>query len=162
VVTPWDTLLVSAPGGDSIYEVDAGGTAVEWATDVHSPNGMVFNGDASTLFVAQTYDTPNVFKAIAVSADGVAGAVTELVTLEPGSTQDGVAIDANGDVYVVLNLPGQVVRITPAGQMTVVANGVDFGASLQFGTGQFNECSLYVTSLFTDNLYEVGAGVPAL
>jgi hypothetical protein len=159
VVTPWDTLLVSAPSGGEIWEVDTNGGTSVWVGDLVSPNGMVFDAAGETLYVAQTYEVPNQFRAIEVRDDHSAGTVTELALFDPGSTQDGVALDANGDVYVVLNLPGEVVRVTPAGDTTVVASGVDFGASMRFGRGDFNPCSLYVTSLFSDALFEVGVGV---
>jgi sugar lactone lactonase YvrE len=102
VVTPWDTLLVSAPNQTSIWEVDAEGETTVWLSDIVSPNGMVFDDSGSNLYVAQTYETPNVFRRVEVSADHSAGAVHELAVLKDGSTQDGVAIDANGDVYVLL------------------------------------------------------------
>ncbi len=160
VVTPWDTLLVSAPSGSTIWEVTAEGAGSPWAEGMVSPNGMVFDAAGTSLYVAQTYDDPNLFRRIQVLEDRSAGEVQELALFDTGATQDGVAIDANGDLYVVLNLPGQVVRITPDGETTVVAVGVDFGASMAFGTGEFDPCSLYVTSLFTDALFEVGTGVP--
>lgn len=160
VVTPWGSLLVSSPEAGAVFEVQADGTTTTWAEGLVSPNGLVFSAAGDVLYVAQTYQTPSVFRAVAVDAGGAAGAVTELVTLEDGATQDGVAIDADGDVYVVLNLPGQVVRITPAGEATVVAEGVDFGASMRFGRGDFSPCSLFVSSLFTADVFEVGVGVP--
>ena len=159
VATPWDTLLVSSPSGETVWQVDASGGTSLWLDGVTSPNGMVFDASGGSLFVAQTYEDPNWFRHVSVGEDHTAGAVTELVLFDTGSTQDGVAMDVNGDVYVVLNVPGEVVRITPAGDTTVVATGVDWGASLRFGTGDFDPCSLYVTSLFTDVLFQVGVGV---
>ncbi len=160
VLTPWGTLLVSAPSESSIVEVDVNGIHTTWLDGIESPNGMVFDDAASNLYVAQTYEAPNIFRRVEVTPEGASGAVHDLAEFDAGSTQDGVAIDANGDVYVVLNLPGQVVRITPSGQTEILASGVDFGASLQFGRGDFDPCSLYVTSLFTEDLFRVGAGVP--
>lgn len=157
VVTPWDTLLVSAPGQDTIVEVD-GDVVTPWLTDVPSPNGLAFTDDGSQLYLANTYDAPSDVGVVPVS-DGVAGAYGVLATLDDGSTQDGVAMDAAGDLYVVLNLPGEIVRITPDGEVTRVASGVDYGASIAFGTGEgFDPCSIYATSLFTDAVFRVGTG----
>lgn len=162
VATPWDTLLVSAPGGTTIWEVDAQGTVTQWATGLVSPNGLVFDHAGEWLYVAQTYESPNVVRRVAVNSDGTAGAMEVVAELGDGSTQDGVAIDDNGDVYVVLNLPGEVVRVTPDGDVTLVADGVDYGASMHFGTGEFDDCSLYATSLFGEQIFQIGVGVPGL
>lgn len=160
VLTPWGSLLVSSPDAGAVFEVQADGTTSTWVEGLVSPNGLVFSAAGDVLYVAQTYQTPSVFRAVAVDGSGAAGAVTPLATLEDGATQDGVAIDADGDVYVVLNLPGQVVRITPAGEATVVAEGVRFGASMRFGRGGFSPCSLFVSSLFSPDVFEVGVAVP--
>ncbi len=159
VVTPWDTLLVSSPGGTDLWEVASDGTTTRWLGDQVSPNGLVFDTSGDWLYVAQTYWDPNVFRRVEVRSDHSAGAVEDLVTLPSGSTQDGVALDAEGGVHVVLNLPGEVLRITPAGETDQVGSGLDFGASLGFGTGDWDPCTLVVTSLFTDQLFQLGAGV---
>jgi hypothetical protein len=160
VLTPWGSLLVSSPDAGAVFEVQADGTTTTWVDGLVSPNGLVFGAGGDVLYVAQTYQTPSVFRAVAVDGSGAAGAITELATLDDGATQDGVAIDEDGDVYVVLNLPGQIVRITPAGETTLVAEGVDFGASMRFGRGDFSACSLFVSSLFSADVFEVGVGRP--
>lgn len=156
LVTPWDTLLVSAPGEDEIYEVTASGDTSLWLSDIPSPNGIVLRPDERSLYATQSYDEPVFVREVAVDEAHQAGAVTELVGLEAGATQDGVAMDADGNVYIVLNLPGEIIQVTPAGEVTRVASGVEFGASLAFGVAPFDPCSLYVTSLFSDALFQVG------
>lgn len=154
-VTPWNTLLISSPGGSTVWEVD--GLAVsEWAT-VPSPNGIGFSLDGSTVYVANTYEAPSTVAAIPVS-DGVAGTPGVLATLPDGSTQDGLAVGADGTVYVVNNLPGTIAAIQPDGAWEIVAEGVAFGASIAFGEGAFDPCSLVATSLFTDEVFQVGIG----
>jgi sugar lactone lactonase YvrE len=159
VVTPWDTLLVASPSSGRIVEVAPDGTVSPWLETL-SPNGLVFDEAGEWLYVAQTYEEPNVLRRVRIE-EGKAGDVEDVVTLDGVATQDGVAIDANGDVYVALNLPGKVVRVTPEGEVSDVAE-VAFPASLAFGTGDWHACSLYVTSLFTADVFRVGAPAPGL
>lgn len=157
VGTPWGTLLVSDPSGDAIFEVDAQGTWSTWAEGVPSPNGMAFSPDGSVLYVANTYVNPSTVGQIEIQG-AQAGPIGVLATLPDASTQDGVAIDSAGNLYVVENLPGLIVRIQPDGTWDQLASGVDYGASLEFGRGAFDPCSLYVTSLFGPDVYRVGVG----
>ena len=152
-VTPWGTVLVSSPSGTTLWEVD-GNEVREWVSGVPSPNGMAFSPDGRTLYVANTYDAPSTVAAIDV-VDEEAGAIGVLATLPDGSTQDGVAIDAEGHLYVVNNLPGTIVRIAPDGTWETIAEGVAFGASLAFGVGDYDPCALYVSSLFSADVFEV-------
>lgn len=165
-VTPWDTLLVSSPGGEDLWEVrvDAAGGAPEvttWATGVPSPNGIAFGLDGSLVYVANTYVNPSVVSAIAVSADGEPGPVGVLTTLPDGSTQDGVALGAGGELYVLNNVPGTIARVRPDGTWEIAASGVAWAASIAFGEGEgFDPCSAYVSSLFSADVYRVGLGAP--
>ena len=77
-------------------------------------------------------------------------------------TPDGIAIDSEGNVYVALNTAGQIAKVDPEGNSTLLAVDLIGPASLAFGQGDFDPCSLYVTSLFTQDLYRVGAGVPGV
>jgi sugar lactone lactonase YvrE len=162
VVTPWDTLLVSSPGGTTVWQVTSDGVVSEWLTGIESPNGMVFSADSTTLFVAQTYNAPIALHAVAVSSDGQAGDVRIVAEFDDNATLDGITIDANGDVLVLSNLPGELLRVTPDGEVDVIADNLNSPASLAFGRGDFDPCSVYITSLFSDALYEVGVDTPAL
>lgn len=158
--TPWGTLLVATHTVDRVYEVQPDGAVSVWADALETPNGLAFSPDGAWLYVANTYGNPNRFGRIPVSG-GVAGAWEPLAELPVGSTQDGLAIDAEGVVYIALNVPGQVARVQPDGAWEVLAEGVDWAASLAFGVGPgWDACSLYTTSLFSGELYQVGAGAP--
>lgn len=158
--TPWGSLLVSDPNDAVIWEVQPDGATASWLDGVPSPNGLVFSPDGRYLYAANTYASPADFHRIAV-VDGAAAGFEVLATLDGAATQDGVALDGNGDVYVVLNVPSEVWRISAAGELALVAEGVAWGASMAFGVGdRWDPCSLYVTSLFDDVLFRVGVGVP--
>jgi len=127
---------------------------------VPSPNGLVYDAAEDWLYVANTFGSPNQLGRIPVDGEG-AGPWEPVATFQDGATQDGLAMDANGDIYVALNLPSEVARVTPSGDLEGVAEGVDWVASMAFGVGEgWDPCSLYATSLFSDVVFRVGIGVP--
>lgn len=152
VTTPWDTILVSddSVGENTIDEVTWDGRVSTWVQGVPTPNGMVFSPDQRTLYVASTFEEPGLWR-VPVSEDGQAGAPEKWVAFEL-TTPDGVAIDGEGNVYVALNTTGEIARVDPEGNATIIAEGVDWVASLAFGQGDFGVCSIYATSLFDTQL----------
>ncbi|MBW2223648.1 MAG: SMP-30/gluconolactonase/LRE family protein [Deltaproteobacteria bacterium] len=161
VTTPWDTMLVSddSIGEDTIDEVTWDGDVSTWVAGVPTPNGMVFSLDERTLYVATTFEEPGLWR-VPVSEDGQAGTPEKWITFENATTPDGVAIDSEGNVYVALNLAAQIAKVDPEGNVTIIAEDVASAASLAFGQGDFDPCSLYVTSLFETQLWRVGTGIP--
>jgi sugar lactone lactonase YvrE len=159
VTTPWGTMLVSDDrvGEDTIYEVTWEGDVSAWVTGVPTPNGMVFSLDNGTLYVATTFEEAGLWR-VPVNAMGEAGTPTKWVAFET-KAPDGVAIDSEGNVYVALNTAGEIAKVDPEGNDTIVASGVRGAASLAFGQGDFDPCSVYVTSLFDTQLRRVGIGV---
>ena len=163
VTTPWDTILVSDDRTEegAIHEVTWSGEVSTWVQGVPSPNGMVFSLDNTTLYVATTFENPPGLWRVPVSAEGVAGTPEKWVTFDSGTTPDGVAIDSEGNIYVALNFVDKIAKVEdPTGDVTILAEGVSKAASLAFGQGEFDPCSLYVTNLFGEQLWRVGAGVP--
>ncbi|MGB8329189.1 MAG: SMP-30/gluconolactonase/LRE family protein [Polyangiales bacterium] len=162
VTTPWGTILVSDDnhGENTIDEVTWDGTASTWVEGVPTPNGMVFSLDSTTLYVATTFEEPGLWR-VPVNEDGTAGVPEEWVNFAFAgiTTPDGVAIDSEGNVYVALNVVSQIAKVAPDGTVTILAEGVSSAASLAFGQGEFDPCSLYVTSLFGYQLWRVGTGV---
>jgi sugar lactone lactonase YvrE len=161
VTTPWDTILVSddSVGEDTIDEVTWEGAVSPWAEGVPTPNGMVFSLDHSFLYVASTFEQPGLWR-IPVSAEGQAGTPEKWVSFPSQTTPDGVAIDSEGNVYVALNVAAQIAKVDPDGAYTIIAEGVSTVASLAFGQGEFDPCSIYATSLFGTQLWRVGTGIP--
>lgn len=159
VTTSWGTILVSddRPEVGSILEVTWDGEVSTWSDEVPTPNGMVFSLDGSWLYVAATFEEAGLWR-IPVSSEGVADTAERWVPYD-SAAPDGVAIDSEDNVYVALNTAGQIAKVDPEGNSTTLAMGMMGPASLAFGQGDFDPCSLYVTSLFSKNLYRVGAGV---
>jgi gluconolactonase len=160
VVTPWDTILVSddSPGTSTIREVTFDGDVSVWVDGVPTPNGMVFSLDERTLYVAATFENVGLWR-VPVSADGMAGAPEKWVTFDDLTFPDGVAIDSEGNVYVALNGAGEIAQVTPDGTDSTIAEGLGNVASLAFGRGEFDHCSIYATDLLGTQLTRVGIGV---
>ncbi len=160
VTTPWGTTLVSddSTGTDTIREVTLDGDVSVWAQGVPTPNGMVFSLDNRTLYVAATFEGVGLWR-VPVSEQGEAGTPEQWVSFGVGSTPDGVAIDSEGNVYVALNINDEIAQVKPDGTVTIIAEGVSKPASLAFGRGDYDPCSLYVTNLFGAQVWRVGIGV---
>jgi gluconolactonase len=160
VTTPWGTTLVSddTPGTDTIREVTLDGDVSVWVEGVPTPNGMVFSLDNRTLYVAATFEGVGLWR-VPVSDEGDAGTPEQWVSFDAASTPDGVAIDSEGNVYVALNINDEIAQVKPDGTVTIIAEGVDTAASLAFGQGEYDPCSLYVTNLFDAQVWRVGIGV---
>lgn len=157
-VTPWGSLLVSNDYADLISEVTDAGAAL-WTAAVPSPNGMAFDDAGEKLYVVTTFaENPKLWH---VALDGhKAGAAKAVATFEGSPTPDGIAVAADGSVFVALNVAGRLVRVNPAtGQIDEVAKNLSFPASLAFGRGDFDRCSVYVTQLFGKGVHRVNVGV---
>ena len=160
VTTPWDTMLVSdsTPGRDIIYDVTFEGDVSEWVRGVPTPNGIVFSLDRTTLYVATTSEQPGLWR-VPASPSGEPGTPERWVEFPEGSAPNGVAIDSEGNVYVALNLAGEVAKVDPEGNATTLATDVTGIASFAFGEGSRDPCSLYATNLLGTQMFRVGTGV---
>lgn len=157
-VTPWGSLLVSNDYADAVSEI-TDGHATLWTGAVPSPNGMAFSAAGDRLYVVTTFaDNPGLWQ---ITLDGQkAGAVKRVATFAGYPTPDGIAVSADGAVYVALNTAGKLVRVDPvSGAVAEVAAGLQFPASLAFGRGDFDPCSVYVTQLFGKGVHRVNVGV---
>ena len=150
--TPWGTLLVSDPFGTRIYEYTVDGTLTVWLDDLPSPNGMAFDADGTTLFVAHTFVAPSPLHAIPVT-DGQPGVPVTLGEFPAGTAPDGVAVSTTGELLVALNL-GERVDVWDGEALFTLSDGLFSAASIAFGQPPFDPCALYVTSLFGDTVWE--------
>jgi len=164
-VTPWNTLLVAddCRTNKIIYQVDANGNTSVWNDTFASANGMVFDATFSNLFVATTFVSGSPLYEVAINADHSAGTATKIRSYGPGTTPDGVAMDRDANLYVALNVAGVIHRVPPDGSDNAFAEGMTTPASLAFGNAPgFDPCSMYVTSLFGDDVYQVTVGTSGL
>lgn len=159
VTTPWGTTLVSddTAGTDTIREVTLDGAVSVWLNGVPTPNGMVFSLDNQTLYVAATFEESGLWR-VPVSESGEARVPERWVSFQLGDFPDGVAIDSEGNVYVAIRL-NEIAQVKPDGTVTIIAEGVTNAASLAFGRGEYDPCSIYATNLFGEQVWRVGIGV---
>jgi streptogramin lyase len=125
-------------------------------------NGVEFNNEGTALFALNT--AYNSIVKIPVAADGSAGSGVMFATGLNGP--DGVAVDANDNLWVAANQGDEIVVVDPNGKVVAkrgdfngVASdgsiqGLLFPASLEFNA---DKSRLYITNLA---LYLPFAGVP--
>ena len=139
------TIVWSDSAANKVWRAAADGTSVALVTDaITYPNGLAFSPDGATLWVASW----NGKKVHALARKGDGGFEAPTVAFDEVENVDGIAVAADGDLYLVASGLG-VVRATPGGGTTVIAEGSRFKlpANGAFGRGAFGEEWLYVTNL---------------
>lgn len=167
------TYLVSDDATSDIYVVHPGGDVRLFTTAVSHPNGMVLSADESTLFIAQMFS--NIRPVVGVGniwalqlRDGSPVRDARLVTAAgPGAFVDGLAMDADGRVYITANRNGKIWRFDPeSGEMLLIAEHVFGAASVVFGEGEFDSRSIYVTTTFSSGrggkIWRIPVGVEGM
>jgi sugar lactone lactonase YvrE len=157
-VSPWGSLIVSDPNVDRLLELDADGVSTTWLDGQISPNGTAFTEDGSALWVATTYADVQPVWRVPVD-DGAAGSRESVAEFGAGDVGDGIALGASGAVYVAQNIGGRIDRVDPDGTVTTVSEQAAWAASLAFGEGEgWDACSVYVTSLFSEEIFRIEVG----
>jgi sugar lactone lactonase YvrE len=131
------------------------------------PSGVGANGIAyrdGVLYV--TNSEKGSLLTIPVRRDGSLGAPTVAASGAELIGADGLALDVHGNVYVAVISQSKVVRVTPGGQIRLIADasdGLDWTSSLAFGRTPGTETTLYAVNFAIGTLFgnPPGAG-PAL
>ena len=109
---PDGTLYVTCSGEDGRPEivcVPPGGAARRWTDAVPDyPNGCLVTPDGGALLVVEAKAERIV--EVPIGSDGSAGAPRTIATL-PDTDADGLALDADGDLWATLYRPDGLVRI---------------------------------------------------
>lgn len=110
-VTDSGTAQTAGPG---ILRFEPDGTGERWHPGpFHFANGLAFDEGCRTLYVVETWRH-------AVSAIDVGtGAPRDLAVL-PGVLPDGLAVAADGTVYIACYEPSQIMRVRPGGEPEIV------------------------------------------
>lgn len=156
---------LTPPGGGGVWRITPGGTAKVWANDVLlsgipslpppfpplGANGIAYR--QGKVYVANT--SRGQILRIPVEADGSAGPVEPVTVGILGNDSslfpvDGIALDAQGNFYVLVIGSHKLVRLLPdGGAPTVLADvsdGLDFPASAAFGTVRGTRTTLFITN----------------
>lgn len=96
--------------------VEADGTVHVVATEMLFANGMAVTPDGSTLVVAETRATPGRLSTFTIEPDGSLVDRRFLIEFDdPRILPDGIALDADGAVWVASPASGEVIRVTADG-----------------------------------------------
>jgi sugar lactone lactonase YvrE len=108
-------------GRPEILRIAPGGGAIErWTDEVPGyPNGALVVPDGSALIVVESHEQRVV--RVTIEADGSAGPVSVIAVL-PDTDADGVALAADGSLWVTLYRPDGLVRIDPDGAVELVVD----------------------------------------
>ena len=114
---PDGVLYVTCSGEDGrpeIVRISPGATTAErWTTAVPAyPNGCLVTPDGSALVVVEA-KAERVVR-VPIRADGSAGEPETIAEL-PDTDADGIALDAEGNLWVTLYRPDGIVRVAPDG-----------------------------------------------
>jgi sugar lactone lactonase YvrE len=110
------------PGAGSLYRLDPDGTVTRVLDDVTCSNGMAWSADGATMYYVDSLRYA--VDAFTVTPHGALADRRTFVAVggeaEGGAGPDGVAIDADGCLWVAVWGAGEVRRFTPAGVLDVV------------------------------------------
>ncbi|WP_246098094.1 SMP-30/gluconolactonase/LRE family protein [Rhodococcus spelaei] len=109
-----DSAPPDAPHPTVLILIEPDGSTRAVASDLWFPNGITVTPDGNTLIVAETRSVPGRLTAFDVGADGDLTGRRVLAEFE-GGFPDGLAVDAEGAVWVAFPFGDELVRITPDG-----------------------------------------------
>ena len=160
---PNGDLLLADDFDTRVWRVTPAGEVSEQIVDFPSPNGMALDPLKQRMYVVSTFSPEGEIGAYTLGADGLPDPATRrtLFKLGAAQTMDGVAVDANDQLYVAASLPGKVLRVRGdgTGEAVAVAQGLTTPASMAFGRApDFDPCSLYVTSIRDNRIWRVAVG----
>lgn len=103
-----------------IFRIAPGGVTEVWTDRVRNfPNGVAVHPSGSHLYAVESL-VPAIQR-IAIEADGSAGTIETVVEL-PHNVPDGIAFDVAGNLYVACYTPDVIYRVTPDGELAVLAS----------------------------------------
>ena len=161
-------LYVSESGGfrtitGRVYKFDQQGNGMVWSEGPFNfANGMALSPGGKELYVACTW-LPGVER-IAINADGSAGRREVFITL-PQTCPDGLAFDANGNLYVTCYAPNRIYTVSPDKQISMLiddweSHTICNPTNIAFGGDRFSE--LYIASLGRWHINKLSLGIEGL
>ena len=156
------TLYVADSVG-AIWRVPWGGSASVWSRD------EALTGDGSLgLFLGANgiavhhgvLIIMNTERRTMLAIPKWGGDVSVVTTFDEGDNPDGLALDVLGNAFVALNMQNTIARVTPGGDIGVVASGdpLDFPSSVAFGTAGGERKTLFGVNFSISELFGLPPG----
>jgi gluconolactonase len=146
--------------GPGIWRVEPDGRAELWyEADVTFANGLAVAAGGASVFVAETFAS-TVFR-VPIRDDGSAGERQHVATL-PGSLPDGLALDAEGNLYIGCYEPSQVLRLTPAGVLDTLYHDVTAHTLAHPTNLAFRGTTMFTSNLGRWHLTRLEVGIEGL
>lgn len=152
-------------GQQGASSADAPVRALDGLVDTPVPNGPVWSPDDGVMYASETPGG----KVFRYDYDVESGAATNrrlFAQLEGGGMPDGLAVDAEGHVWVAANSQGKLVRFSPAGEpvASCTVPGAKMTSCPAFGGEDMK--TLFITSIAaegsTGHVYRVKVDVPGI
>jgi sugar lactone lactonase YvrE len=149
------SFLISDDATNEIFLADLDGNLELFCTAVNHPNGLAFNLDGTSLYVAQIF--LNIRPVVPDNRiweieleDGRPKKNARLLTRTgPRAANDGLVVDKLGRIYIAANGEGKIWRYNPSNEEIVLITENVYGAgSLVFGEDEFDHQSLYLTTTY--------------
>jgi sugar lactone lactonase YvrE len=142
--------------GPGIYRFEPDGSGELWCNEpLNFANGLAFAPDGSTLYVVESFS--RVVSRIPVTANGKAGPKEHVATV--GVVPDGLAVDAEGRVYIACYEPSAVYRLAPDGTVETVWHDPEAILLCHPTNCAFHGGSLYTVNLGKCHITELALGV---
>jgi len=128
----FDLIANEPPRGTALARVDPDGKTYLAATDLIFPNGMVITPDERTLIVAESFGA----RLTAFDVDPKDGALSKrrvFASLEGGAIPDGIALDAEGAVWVASPTTGDCLRVHEGGRISRRVRGAGLAYACALG-----------------------------
>lgn len=146
--------------GPGIVVLNPDGTGELWHPGPFDfANGLALSPDGTRLYVAETFR--ECVSVIEVRPDGSAGEKTDLVRL-PGSYPDGLAVAADGTLFVACYQPSHILAVGLDGEVSVVASDPSAHLLAHPTNVAFHGTALIAANLGRWHLTRVAVGVDGL
>ncbi|GAB0101377.1 hypothetical protein JMUB6875_03410 [Nocardia sp. JMUB6875] len=122
-------------GPSEVLRIDPTGTVSEAANGIAWPNGLGFSPDDTTLYVSE-YARARVL--------AIRDGETRVFATAPRGECDGLAVDAEGGVWVALGSGGAIARFGPDGALDTLLEIPDGGFVSSLA---FDDTTLYITTI---------------
>ena len=135
-------------GASTMTLIRPNGKQKTYAPAATSTNGMAYDAKRHRLYVDSTFNPTTTISVINTRKPGRAPRVITLPGIGPLNSADDLTLGRDGQLYVALNVAGQVMRVDPdSGATCVIASGLPFVSSVRFGAGKgWDPKSLYAVT----------------